>query len=373
MPPTEARSDDHCIQILHLEDSAVDHELVTRTLQSQSGFKFSISRVDSLRDFEGELDHTHFDVVLADYRLPGFTAIDAWHSLAQRRQQPPFILLTGAIGEGAAVEAIKLGMSDYLLKDDVGKLGHAIRRALEMQRIRLAKERADADLAMSERRLAEFSAHLQSMIESERASIAREVHDDIGGALTAVKFDLAWLSRHCPDPATLEHVSAAMSMVMHALGASQRIMMNLRPAILDEGLPAAIEWLAGDFERRTGIRTLLRTLGDAGQFSKSVQLVAYRTAQEALTNIAKHANCELVQIELSDANAVLTLEVADNGRGITQEQLKKPSGFGIKGLMERAKTVDGWLDVSTRIGIGTSIVLSVPLKGAAADAFQEPH
>lgn len=348
------------IRILHLEDSVLDHELVRRTL-ANSGQIFELVRVDNMEDFLHAVDASSFDAILADYRLPGFTAIDVWHALPERSKQAPFILLSGAIGESAAVEAIKLGMSDYLLKDDMGKLAHVILRAIEVQHARNAKAQADAELAASERRLAHFAEHLQATIEQERAAIAREIHDDIGGSLAAIKFDLSWLGRHSEDPATRAHIDAATDMLQHALGASQRIMMNLRPAILDQGIEAAVQWLAGSFEKRTGIKIGLRSSLVRPDMPKAVQLTAYRTAQEVLTNISKHAQCSQISIDLSDAEGVLTLEISDNGCGISQSALDKPTAFGIKGLHERAKTVGGWLDVSTRSGQGTSIILSIPL------------
>lgn len=353
------------IRILHLEDSLVDHELVKRALQ-RSGLDFSIERVETLDDFAEVTGAQRFDAIVADYRLRGFTAIDAWNLLKQQPNLPPFILLSGAIGESAAVAAIKLGMSDYLQKDDVAKLAHVIGRAIEMQETRLAKDRADAELAVSERRLADFAEHLQMTIEQERASIAREIHDDIGGSLAAVKLDLAWIGRHLTDPATLGHVHSATEMLQHALGASQRIMMNLRPAILDQGLVAAVDWLASGFERRTGIRTTLRATQSDLTLSKSIQLAAYRTAQEALTNIAKHARCDRVTIDLTDTKDVLTLEISDNGQGLPPAALAKPKAFGLKGLHERAKSVGGWLDISAGGGGGTSIILSVPLTDTPA-------
>ena len=355
---------DRPIRILHLEDSSIDHELVQRALQ-RSGLNFTIERVETLDDFGLTVNSKEFDAIVADYRLRGFTAMDAWHSLKDQANVPPFILLSGAIGESAAVAAIKLGMSDYLQKDDVGKLAQVVRRAIEMQETRLAKDHADAELAISERRLADFAEHLQSTIEQERASIAREIHDDIGGALAAVKLDLAWIGRHLSDPVTLGHVAAATEMLQHALGASQRIMMNLRPAILDQGLVAAVDWLASGFERRTGIRTTLRCTQPDHELSKEVQLAAYRTAQEALTNISKHSRCDQVTIDLTDTGNVLTLEISDNGQGFSQSELSKPKAYGLKGLHERAKSVGGWLDVSTGAGRGgTSIILSVPLTDA---------
>lgn len=361
---------DRPIRILHLEDSIVDHELVQRALR-RSGLDFTIERVETLDDFRQMIKSQAFDAIVADYRLRGFTAIDAWESLKEQACFPPFILLSGAIGESAAVAAIKLGMSDYLQKDDVSKLAHVIHRAIEIQKTRMAKDRSDAELAISERRLADFAEYLQMTIEQERASIAREIHDDIGGALAAVKFDLAWIGRHLSDPVTLGHVNTATEMLQHALGASQRIMMNLRPAILDQGLVAAVDWLATGFERRTGIRTTLRATQTDHELSKAIQLAAYRTAQEALTNISKHARCDQVTIDLTDSKSVLTLEISDNGQGFSPSELSKPKAFGLKGLHERAKSVGGWLDISTCGGQGTSIILSVPLAEMPAPTGKE--
>lgn len=357
------------LRILHLEDSAVDHELVRLALH-KSGEHCELERVETLEEFGRLVRAFSFDVILADYRLPGFTALDAWHILQQQVRPPPFILLSGAIGEPAAVSAIKIGMSDYLAKDDLSKLAQVIRRAIEVHGIRRAKEMADIELALSERRLADFAEHLQMTMEQERAAIAREIHDDIGGALAAVRFDLSWIGRHTVDPMTQGHVTAATEMLQHALEASQRIMMNLRPAILDQGLVAAVQWLAGGFMKRTGIETTVHAFHEKNSLPKAVQLVAYRTAQEALTNIAKHADCNQVTIDLSDAENVLTLEVKDNGKGIAPTEHNKPKAFGLRGLHERAKTVGGWLDVSTHCNTGTSIILSVPLLPAHSDTKQ---
>jgi signal transduction histidine kinase len=359
------------MQIVHLEDSFLDHTLVRRALE-KSAIQFTITRVESINELLHTLQEKNIDVILADYRLAGFTALDAWSSIQHNDNRPPFILISGAIGEAAAVAAIHLGISDYLHKDDLGRLERVILRAVEVHQARADKALADKELAISERRLADFAGHLQSAIERERALIAREIHDDIGGSLAAAKLDLGWLTRHDVNADNLAHIQAATDMIQHALGASQRIMMNLRPAILDQGLLAAIQWLATSFERRTGIKTVLRASDESIVVPKPIQLTAYRTAQEALTNISKYAQCNLVQIELSDAEDVLTIEITDNGKGIPEHELQKPDSFGIRGLQERAKTVGGWLDVSTRYGHGTSIILSVPLTSLEA-VKQEEH
>ena len=356
--------------ILHLEDSIADHRLVCRKLDSGE-LRYSISRVDSIEAFLSHVMSGTVDVILADYRLAGFTAIDAWTAMQAAIDRPPFILLSGAIGESAAVAAIHLGISDYLHKDDLSRLDRVIQRALEVHNTRKAHDKAALELAASEERLSAFTGHLQEAIERERAAISREIHDDIGGALAAVKLDLAWLSRHSTEPAIQAHINSGMELLQHALGASQRIMMNLRPPILDQGLVAAVQWLATSFEKRTGIRTVLRANTEILSPPKDVQLAAYRTAQEALTNISKYAQCKSVSIDISDGEGVLTLEISDDGVGMSDLELKRPNAFGIRGLYERAKTVGGWLDVSSKKGLGTSIILSVPLLAEQQSSCEE--
>ncbi len=349
------------IRVLHLEDSDLDHVLARRALQ-QAGTPVEVERAETLEGFLAAMRQNRYDAVVADYRLPGFTAVDAWDAVSSAGLTlPPFVLLSGAIGEDAAVYAIRRGISDYLHKDDVAKLPHVLARAIEVHASRLARERADRELAASEHRLALLTEHLQTSIEEERASIAREVHDDIGGALTAVRFDLAWIGRHATGPDMQAHAQAAADMLRHAVDASQRIMRNLRPPILEQGLVAAIEWLAEGFERRTAIPVQLRTPTTPVELPAETELVAYRAAQESLTNITKHAaGCTAVTVDLADGSGMLTLEIADNGCGLDAAALEKANAFGLRGLQERARKVGGWVDISTPPGGGTSITLSVP-------------
>ena len=357
------------LRILHLEDSRVDHALVKFALQ-KSGLHHVIHLVDTLDDFDREVTSGRYDIVLADYHLPGFSGLDAWEQQKTRGLDIPFVILSGAIGEAAAVEAMHSGVSDYLLKDSMSRVAHVIQRAIEISDTRRAKARADAGLAESQRRLAELAEHLQSSIEQERADIAREIHDDIGGSLAAVKLDLSWVARRTVDADMRQHMDSALEMVQHALGASQRIMMNLRPPILDQGLVAAVQWLAAGFEKRSSVRVALRRSSEQIDVPRDIQLVAYRTAQEAMTNISKHATqATHVDIDLSDREGVLTLEVSDNGQGMGSEALHKAKSFGLLGLKERAAKVGGWLDISSSPR-GTSVILSVPLDG---DVGGEEH
>jgi signal transduction histidine kinase len=155
-------------------------------------------------------------------------------------------------------------------------------------------------------------------------------------------------------------VQSALETVTHAIESSQRIMHNLRPAILEQGLVAAVQWLANRFERRMGVACEFRTTHETMQLPAGVPLVAYRTAQEALTNVSKHAQATHVTIDLSLSGGVLQLEICDNGRGLSERDLAKARSFGIRGLHERAGTVGGWVDLSSGTR-GTTLILSVPL------------
>lgn len=361
------------LRLLHLEDSDLDHELALAQLQ-RSGLDVRARRVETRDEFEAALAR-RWDAIVSDYNLPGFSGLQALRLVRARDAIVPFILVSGEIGEDLAVAAMRDGASDYLLKSGLARLAPALEHAIDAARTRAAKLEADRELAESRRRLAELARHLQTRVEAERAAIAREIHDDVGGSLTALKFDIDWIRRHSAEPALQQRAASALETVTHAIGASQRIMHNLRPAILDQGLVAALQWLAGRFEKRTGVDCLFRTgderIGAPGQeLPDGVPLVAYRTAQEALTNISKHAQAQRVTMDLSLSGGVLSLEISDDGRGLSQSDLAKAGSFGIRGLHERAGTVGGWIELGSTGGTdgGTTLLLSIPLDAALPQA-----
>ncbi|MDE2625527.1 MAG: response regulator [Burkholderiales bacterium] len=349
------------LRVLHLEDSELDHELMRAHL-ARGGVQVQLRRIDSEAAFLSALDRD-WDAILSDYNLPGFSGLVALDLLKASGRDVPFILVSGEIGEDTAVEAMRNGASDYLLKNNLSRLVPALLHAVEASDTKRARDRADRELDESKQRLRELAQHLQNSIELERAAIAREIHDDVGGSLTALKFDLAWIARHADSPGVLARVNSALETVTLAIDSSQRIMHNLRPAILEQGLVAALHWLVNRFEKRTGIECLLRLPADAPELPAGVPLVAYRTAQEALTNISKHAQASRVQLDLALAGGVLSLEISDNGRGLSADDLAKARSFGIRGLHERAGTLGGWIELSSGPG-GTTMMLSVPLNPA---------
>lgn len=359
--PYNAPAGTRILRVLHVEDSEPDHLLMLAHLQ-RGGIDVQALRVESEREFVAALAQ-EWDIILSDFGLPGFSGLAALDIVKASGKLIPFILVSGEIGEDTAVQAMRNGASDYLLKNNLARLAPATLHAIKAVEAVRDKRRADLDLAQSKDRLRELAQHLQTSVESERAAIAREIHDDVGGSLTALKFDLAWLARHVGEPQLVERVNQALETVSHAIESSQRIMHNLRPAILEQGLVAALQWMTQRFEKRTGILTFFRTSHDTLNLPAGVPLVAYRTAQETLTNVSKHAHATEVQVDLTLAGGVLSLEVSDNGRGLNADDLAKARSFGIRGLHERAGTVGGWVDLSSGPG-GTTVILSVPLDTA---------
>ncbi len=361
------------VRMLHLEDSEPDHALVMAQLR-RSGLAVSVHRVETRADFTLALGE-RWDVILSDYHLPGFTGVQALRLLQQHMasggRAVPFILVSGQIGEDTAVEAMRSGAADYLLKNNLSRLAPAIEHAIEAAEVQRARAAADAELQESRARLSALAQHLQTSVEAERSAIAREIHDEVGGSLTALKFDLDWIRRHTQDPQLQSRAGSALDTVSSALQVSQRIMQNLRPAILDQGLVAALQWLCGSFEKRTGVDCKFCSGRELPVLPAGVALVVYRTAQEALTNISKHAGASRVQVDLSLSEGVLSLEVSDNGRGMGDADLAKARSFGIRGLHERASHVGGWVDLSSSAA-GTSLIVSVPLAAACSGHQANP-
>lgn len=210
---------------------------------------------------------------------------------------------------------------------------------------------------------------LQTLLEAQRLALAREVHDDIGGALSALHFDLARFARQ-PDAAeAAERLRSAQDALRQAIEATQRVVHELYPPDLDDGLDAALRGLADRFRRRTGLATAFEGSIGATVLPAPVQLAAYRTVQEALSNVARHAHCSRVDVRLDHAAGVLRVAVQDDGRGIAAEAAQaddRPS-FGLRGLAGRAQAVGGRLHIDSAPGAGTTVALAVPLaQGAPA-------
>lgn len=225
-----------------------------------------------------------------------------------------------------------------------------------------ALKQTQAELYASREELRRLSGHLERVKEKERARIAREIHDDIGGTLTGLRADLTWIKkRYSDDPGMREKLQSMHELLDSAMQASVRIARDLRPPILDYGFVAAIEWQAQDFQKRTGVSCRLHCPTDI-ELGGDLATAVFRIFQELLTNIAKHAQATQVEVLLRSDGQLLWLEVEDDGVGLTQSDREKRGSYGIRGMVERALELGGRLVFDTPRKGGTRALLELPLQ-----------
>jgi signal transduction histidine kinase len=219
---------------------------------------------------------------------------------------------------------------------------------------------AEARLLLSQAQLRELTAHLQSAKEAERANIAREIHDEIGGSLTAMKADLASLAKRVEDRAGMERIESLGRLVDGAMRLSQAIARSLRPSTLDQGLYPALRWQARDFTSRHGIPVNLSANDEELELDLESATALFRIFQEGLTNIAKHAAAQAVEATLFSNGSSVTLEIRDDGKGLDAASLDRTGSFGVFGMHERVRNLGGWLEIDGSPGRGTTLMVSLP-------------
>jgi len=218
-------------------------------------------------------------------------------------------------------------------------------------------------LMHSREQLRNLHKHAQDLMERERVRVAREIHDELGQVLTALKIDLYCLRKKLP--AGLKDLQAKTSHLLRSIDMTiqsvKRIIMDLRPGLLDHlGLAAAIEWQTQDFQERTGIVCEIRIEDPDICISKQQATEIFRIFQEALTNITRHANASRVCAALEEKDGCINMIVEDNGDGITEEQMNDPKSFGLMGIKERAFFCGGKVDIIGQKDRGTTVIVSIP-------------
>ena len=223
-----------------------------------------------------------------------------------------------------------------------------------------AQKTAERALEKSQAELRRLALHLETVREEQRKAIAREIHDDIGGALTALRFELARLARGAA-PEQKPQLDTIDSLLDSARQAAERIMYNLRPSVLDHGIVASLEWLTRNFSRTYSIPCNFRSNQSELPPLAQRDTALFRIAQEALTNVAKHANATAVEVEVFADSATITLEVSDNGRGPDPAALEADNRFGVRGMRERATSLGGWLEIESGPEHGTTVMVALPV------------
>ena len=352
------------LKLLILEDNALDAELEVGKLQA-AGYDCNWLRVETREEFEASLDRRDFELILADYNLPNFDGLSALSLLRERGLEIPFVLISGTLGEERAIESLKAGATDYVMKEGLERLAPVVTRALN-DRLERANRRAEQQaLRDAHRRLQALSVRLLQVEETERRRIARELHDGVGQLLTAVKLRLAGLK-----PSSADYVSRrseCVAAIDDALEQVRRVSRDLRPSQLDDlGLVAA---LRSHFDRQAGSAGFKPHFAHKGvppRLAAEIETTCFRIAQEALTNIARHAQASEVWVTLAGTEEELRLEVRDNGRGfdVAAARLGATAGksMGLLSMEERATLAGGRLAIDSAPGRETRLSLALPAR-----------
>ncbi|MBI4772571.1 MAG: response regulator [Deltaproteobacteria bacterium] len=403
------------LRILLLEDNFSDAELIQRELR-KFGFDFEVRWAENKAAFLDALDTFVPDILLADYALPGFDGMAAL-SLARRRfEDIPLILVSGAIGEETAIECLKAGATDYVLKQRLKRLGTVIRRALleseqltERKRaeeaLRQAKDelehkvrertaelvrtvdtlqeeiaqrrRAEDDVRLANAQLQERAVQLRALarqltvVESrERNRIAKILHDHLQQQLASAKLQVTWLDQLTGDDLALA-AARIEDILSEAIKVSRSLTAELSPPILHEaGLEAGLEWLVRRMLDEYALRVDL-TVDDRSELDEDVRIMLFESVRELLFNVVKHAKVSWAEVRVQPVDETgMLITVRDEGVGFDPLQLK-PSGdnypgFGLFTIQERIDLIGGHLKISSALEKGSCFSLLVPYAHQAA-------
>ncbi len=224
--------------------------------------------------------------------------------------------------------------------------------------------------------LRELTRRLEVAREQERTSLARELHDELGQTLTSLRLELAHLTRRLTkrdaDPLIIDRLQSMVGLVDLSTETVRRISTALRPPALDHlGLPAAIELEAAAVERRTGIRCRVSLDPGPIRLDDERSTTVFRIFQEALTNIVRHAHASAIRVRLHQTRTAFELNVQDNGRGISKQELSNPQSIGLLGMRERAQQLAGRVDIVGQRGKGTTLTVLMPLESGHTDSGRQ--
>ena len=366
-------SDSHQASILIVDDDPASLGIMQEILCNQGArLVTATSGEEALRKV---LDDD-FAAIIMDVRMPGIDGFTTASMIRERKRSryTPIIFVTAHAEDVSTMfKSYRAGAVDFISKPvipDVLRSKMSVFVGLhDMNRMLNAElaERALSEqrLRASEENLRALATHLQSVREEERIHIAREIHDELGQALTGLKFELNTFAKHFEndDAAARQDKQQTLNVAIdRIINSVRRIASGLRPEVLDEiGLAAAFDWQAREFQRRTGIRCHVNIPARFSDPDKDRSTALFRIFQELLTNVARHANATRVNVALSEGEEALALCVEDNGRGIKETEAQSPRSLGFLGLRERVLAFGGSIDVKGDEGKGTRVCVSIPV------------
>ncbi|GIZ50622.1 ATP-binding response regulator [Noviherbaspirillum aridicola] len=340
-----------------------------------------------------------FAVILLDVSMPnmdGFETAEAIHSHPRSASIPIIFVTAHYADEMHRLKGYQRGAVDYLftpiipqiLRTKVAVFVELAKKNLQLQHQKQALELLNRELQeqrkqdlehINERRLAEealrqsqeelrqLASYQERIKEDERKRIAREIHDELGQNLLALRIDIAMLHARtgATHPKLNKKVHGVLDHIDSTMKAMRAIINNLRPTVLDLGLNAAIEWQVKEFQRRTGIACELLMPEQELEMDDGRATALFRILQESLNNVFRHARATRARIEVYQKDERLVMQVADNGVGIFPGCRRKANSFGLVGIKERVSTLGGELLIETAQDAGTTLTVSIPAEGAS--------
>jgi signal transduction histidine kinase len=352
--------------ILHLEDDPNDAALVKSILEDE-GIFCTTTVVQSRHGFVAALERGGIDLILSDFSMPAFDGLSALKIARDRWPDVPFILVSGTLGEERAIDSLKTGATDYVLKQRLSRLVPAVHRA--MQEVAKCVERKLAEKKREEyrRKLLVLSHRLVEAQEIERGNIARELHDEIGQALTVMQLNLQAVLQTPGSQAVVPRLQESLEVVERVLEQVRDISFNLRPLILDDlGLEPALRWLIKRQTALIGLQATFHADPLEQRLDSMIETECFRVAQEALTNVVRHAQAKTISVELRKVAGQLHLRVRDDGGGFDVDAIREQSmsgvSLGLLSMEERAVLAGGGLELTSVPRRGTEVHAWFPLK-----------
>jgi signal transduction histidine kinase len=304
---------------------------------------------------------------LADFSLPGFDGMAALRLTRQFAAAVPFILVSGTVGEERAVESLKNGATDYVLKERLSRLGPAVQRAMQEVEHQVARHQAEAAREETNRKLQVLSRRLVETQETERRHIARELHDEIGQTLTVAQLNLQAVLAQPETTAARPRLQECLAAVERVLEQVHDISLNLRPSLLDDlGLEPALRWYTNRQAGLVGIKAEFVAPPLTRRLDPRLETECFRIAQEALTNVVRHAQAKSVKVTLKLRQDRLELRVRDDGVGFDgpagREWAVRGASLGLLSMEERTALLGGGLEIKSTPGHGTEIHAWLPLR-----------
>lgn len=360
------------IDVLLIEDDPSDARLIGLLLESaHTPWVFRLRHASTLADAVEHLRARDADVIVLDLGLADSTGLETVQRLtACGLPLPALVVLSGLDDEDVAVEALQAGAQDYLIKGHVDprQLARAIRYAMGRHQAEQVVAERTAELERSRELVRRLGVHNARLLEDERKRVARELHDEMGQQLAALRMEIAVLRRHATHGGqALNDVALGMLLgrVDGLVLSVRSVVAELRPPALDGGLAAALEWLVSDFEQHGGVPCEIDVDDCARLLSSDAAAMIFRIVQESLNNVRRHARADRVSLRLRKSDAECELCVHDNGIGF--DLSNRASGFGVLGMEERALALGGTLTIASEDGQGTEVRLRLSLLEATPD------